>query len=389
MSSSDAVAGSDRRAPIDKAAPMLIAGGGVGGMACAILLRRRGFAVDLVETDPQWGVYGAGISVTGPSYRAFAQLGILHEVLQAGFASNGGLKLHTPAGQQIAEIPSPAIAPGLPSGGGIMRPALHAILRRHTEASGAAIRLGERVAALDQDAGGVSVTFTGGDTARYQMVIGADGAFSALRLLLFPQAPAPAYTGQHCWRLVAPRPDHVTQPHFYLGGRISAGLMPCSQDKMYMFLLQAAPEKIRLADSQLAPRLRQVMAPFGGLLGELRDNLTVDSPIIVRPLEAMLLPRPWYAGRTLLIGDAAHSTTPHLASGAGIAVEDALVLAETLDECGSVGDAFARFMDRRWERCRMVVETSVQIGALQQQGAPPDQVKAVIADAEMRLRAEI
>jgi 2-polyprenyl-6-methoxyphenol hydroxylase-like FAD-dependent oxidoreductase len=131
------------------------------------------------------------------------------------------------------------------------------------------------------------------------------------------------------------------------------------------------------------------MAPFGGLLGELRDNLTVDSPIIVRPLEAMLLPRPWYAGRTLLIGDAAHSTTPHLASGAGIAVEDALVLAETLDECGSVGDAFARFMDRRWERCRMVVETSVQIGALQQQGAPPDQVKAVIADAEMRLRAEI
>src|SRR5436309_9491215 len=66
-------------------------------------------------------------------------------------------------------------------------------------------------------------------------------------------------------------------------------------------------------------------------------------------------------GRVVLIGDAAHSMTPHLASGAGMAIEDGIVLAEELAADGAVPEALERFMDRRWERCRMVVENSMQI----------------------------
>lgn len=131
------------------------------------------------------------------------------------------------------------------------------------------------------------------------------------------------------------------------------------------------------------------MAPFGGLLAQVRDGLDADSVITVRPLDAILLPRPWYRGRVLLIGDAAHATTPHLASGAGIAVEDALVLAEVFADATDVTTAFDRFMDRRFERARMVVEASVEIGAMQQPEASPDKLKALMGKAEAALRADI
>jgi 2-polyprenyl-6-methoxyphenol hydroxylase-like FAD-dependent oxidoreductase len=132
------------------------------------------------------------------------------------------------------------------------------------------------------------------------------------------------------------------------------------------------------------------MQPFGGLLGEVRDQLNPQSVINCRPLDSILLPRPWYQGRILLIGDAAHSTTPHLASGAGIAVEDALMLSHLLARTTTtVEQAFSQFMDRRWARCKDVVESSVEIGALQQNGASPAKYGALIGAAELRLQADI
>lgn len=95
----------------------------------------------------------------------------------------------------------------------------------------------------------------------------------------------------------------------------------------------------------------------------------------------------------LLIGDAAHATTPHLASGAGIAVEDALVLGEMFADTDPASDdvatAFDRFMDRRFERARRVIERSVEIGAMQQSQASPDALKALMGAAEAALRADI
>jgi len=73
------------------------------------------------------------------------------------------------------------------------------------------------------------------------------------------------------------------------------------------------------------------------------------------------VPRPWYRGRVVLVGDAAHSMTPHLASGAGMAIEDGIVLSEELAGGDAVEAALERFMERRWDRCRIVVENSMQI----------------------------
>jgi 2-polyprenyl-6-methoxyphenol hydroxylase-like FAD-dependent oxidoreductase len=84
--------------------------------------------------------------------------------------------------------------------------------------------------------------------------------------------------------------------------------------------------------------------------------------VVYRPLESVLVPSPWYRGRVALIGDAAHSITPHLGQGAAQAVEDAVVLAEELQKNGPLQDSLQSFMRRRFERCKFILEASLQIG---------------------------
>jgi 2-polyprenyl-6-methoxyphenol hydroxylase-like FAD-dependent oxidoreductase len=91
-----------------------------------------------------------------------------------------------------------------------------------------------------------------------------------------------------------------------------------------------------------------------------------------------VLPTPWHKGRVLLVGDAAHPTTPQLASGAGLAAEDGLVLADELDTTGSIPEAFAAFEKRREQRCRMVGDGSSEIGRLERAGAPPAAQTAIV-----------
>ena len=102
-----------------------------------------------------------------------------------------------------------------------------------------------------------------------------------------------------------------------------------------------------------------------------KSNLSESSHIVYRPLEALLLPRPWSKEHIVLIGDAVHATTPHLASGACIGIEDAIVLAEELARAATSSRAWNAFEARRWERCRMVVENSVRLGEIEITGGDP------------------
>jgi 2-polyprenyl-6-methoxyphenol hydroxylase-like FAD-dependent oxidoreductase len=112
----------------------------------------------------------------------------------------------------------------------------------------------------------------------------------------------------------------------------------------------------------LHTRMRERLAEFGGIIGELREQITDPNGVVYRPMEPLLLPAPWYRGRVLLIGDAAHSTTPQLNQGASIAIEDATLLAQLLPQERPLQDLFEEFMRRRFSRCEFVVNTSNQIG---------------------------
>jgi 2-polyprenyl-6-methoxyphenol hydroxylase-like FAD-dependent oxidoreductase len=368
---------------------VLVVGGGIAGMAFAIRARARGVAVDLIDQDPDWRVYGAGISLTGPTLRAFGMLGVLDEVLAEG-AFGDGIRLCTMAGDEIGVIPLPRVAGAdVPANGGIMRPALHRILSRRTTDLGATVRLGIRVETVTEDPDGAEVAFSDGSGGRYDLVVGADGAKSSVRGTIFPGAPSARPTGQGCWRAVTDRPASVDRPTFFLGGPVKAGLVPVSADRMYLFLLNAVQPGSREAEATLHTRLADLLTGFGGPVASVRAGLRRAEDVVYRPLEALLVPAPWHVGRVVLVGDAAHATTPHLASGAGIAVEDALVLDEELAREPDVGAALHAYVARRFDRCRLVVENSVRLGAMEQAGDDPRAQQALMADTQAILAGTI
>jgi 2-polyprenyl-6-methoxyphenol hydroxylase-like FAD-dependent oxidoreductase len=108
--------------------------------------------------------------------------------------------------------------------------------------------------------------------------------------------------------------------------------------------------------------MRDRISNIGGLVGRLREQITESSQVVYKPMEVVFVDEPWFKGRVLLIGDAAHATTPHLGQGAGMAIEDALVLSLELTADGSMEQKLQRFMNRRFERCKFISEKSVLAG---------------------------
>ena len=357
---------------------VLIVGGGPSGMSLAICLRRAAIAVDLLERDPQWRPIGAGLSLNGASLRAFQRIGILEQLRAQGHL-HSGLDLLDIGGRLLHRIAPPPDSSGVPGGGGILRPVLHQILAELTRTLGAEVRLGVSVASLDDRGSLVSVRSTDGQERTYDLVVGADGLHSQLRRLVFPEAPHPRFTGQGCWRAVFERPPDLDRVQMYMDSHHKAGLNPVSADEMYMFLLEHVPDNPRMPEEQWVQLLAERLIPFGGLWQSLRARLSDRSRVNYRPLETLLLPAPWFKGRVALIGDAAHATTPHAAYGCGLAVEDAIVLAEEVTRESSLQGALERFMQRRFERCRAVVEGSAKLGELEMMHAPLSEHQAATA----------
>jgi 2-polyprenyl-6-methoxyphenol hydroxylase-like FAD-dependent oxidoreductase len=369
---------------------ILIIGGGFSGMAAAIQLRKLGAAIDLVEIDPGWRSYGAGISLNGATLRALRTLGVLDAFLQQGSATDG-VRLCLPHGPQVAELPTPRIAGAeVPGSGGILRPVLARILAEATRASGAQVHLGGTFTAIEQDAEGVAVVFTDGQRRRYDLVIGADGLYSKVREAVFPSAPKPRYCGQAVWRAVLPRPPEIETATMWLGPQVKPGVNPVSQTEMYLFLTEPRPSNDHVDPASFVDTLRALLADFPApALRHIREQIGPDSQIVFRPLEALLLPRPWSSGRVVLIGDTVHATTPHLAAGACIGIEDALVLAEELGRSAHVHDALAAFEQRRWERCRMVVENSARLGEIEVTGGDKEEHGRIMRESLIALAQAI
>ena len=185
-------------------ATILVIGAGIGGLTAAIALGRRGFRVDMIERDPDWSVYGVGIIQQANVIRAMHALGILQDYLDAGVGFDY-VDIFATDGRQLARVPSPKLVPEHPANVGIGRRALQDVLAGRARDAGATVRLGVEATRLDDDDDGVGVQFSDGSTARYDLVIGADGVHSKTRGMLFPDAPQPEFTGQAVWRYNLPR----------------------------------------------------------------------------------------------------------------------------------------------------------------------------------------
>ncbi|WP_076536568.1 FAD-dependent oxidoreductase [Shewanella sp. UCD-KL21] len=369
---------------------VLIIGGGFSGMSAAIELRKNNIETDLVEIDPNWRTDGAGISIGGATLRAFKTLGILEEFIKQGHA-HSGLDLYAPHGLHLAHLPTPLIGDkDIPSSGAIMRPVLAKILADKTLESGTNVKLGCTYTDMVQTDDGVDVTFTDGTSKRYDLVIGADGVFSQVRKTYFPEAAEPQYVGQGVWRAVLPRLPEVENTMMWVGPNLKVGVNPMSADEMYLFLTEDKKERQHVEPEEYVEKLTALMSTFPApFIQKLTAMINEDSLIDFRALGNLLVPAPWYKNRLVMIGDTVHATTPHLASGACIGIESAIVLAEELAKEVTVEQALAAFQARRWDRCRMVVENSARLAQIEIEGGDKQEHTEIMRDSMRQLAQPI
>lgn len=364
---------------------ILIIGGGIGGLTSAIALRRHGHRVTVIEKDPDWSVYGVGIIQQSNVIRAMVELDLIDDYISAGVPFDK-LAIHTPDGTRVAELPMPRLVEGYPAAMGIGRPALHKVLGDRAIASGAEVRLGITATQIKQQNCSVTVDFSDGSQDSFDIVIGADGVYSQTRGMVMPDAPKPQFTGQAVWRYNFARLDDLDGLHVY-NGPIGVGLVPVNSALMYIYVTTPEPGNPRYANADLASAMRGKLANAAPQIRSLATQITDNEGVVYRPLEAMMLYGDWHVGRVVLLGDAVHATTPHLGQGAGLAIEDSIVLAEEIARHPDVASAFAAYRARRFERCRYIVQTSLDI-CRGQLGQGPLIDNAAASEESLRRMAE-
>lgn len=328
---------------------VLVAGAGVAGLAAARALHAGGCAVEIVERTPAWTEAGTGIYLPGNATRALQALGLGTALLERAAVipsqrfcdARGRLLCEIDLGEVWGEV-GPCVA--------VRHADLHGILRAGAE--GVPLRMGVRVTALTLGAATVTAEFSDATSVTYDLVIGADGLHSAVRHLALgtvegaegPDGNAGARSvGQIGWRFVTACPPEVTTWSVQLGRRSALLTVPLGGGRMYGYCDALA------GPGDSPARLREVLGEFGPPGPALLDALDGAEALHSDAIEEIALDT-WSRGRVLLIGDAAHATSPNMAQGAAMALEDALVLADSVAGQPSVDAALTAFIARRKPR---------------------------------------
>ena len=327
---------------------ILIVGGGMAGLALGRALRQQGFVTEIVERAESWPRGGTGLYLPGNGVRALGTLGLADKVLaRAVRMSHQRILDHT--GRLLAEIDLAKLWNQVGPCVGIARGELHGILLE--SASDVPMRPGTTVSALSQEDDEVSVTFADGSTGNYDLVVGADGIYSSIRRLVFGGI-RPRHLGQVSWRLLVDHSSAIETWTAMLGRQRTFLAMPVGPNRLYCYADLAAlatddptgrdPDRLRALFAEFAE-------PVPSILSEIK---TFDSIYFSRIQEIVV--DTWVQGRVVLIGDAAHATSPNMAEGASMALEDGLLLTQMLAMHGSPPEALSAFSERRRARIRWV-----------------------------------
>src|SRR3954447_6142167 len=337
---------------------VLVFGAGIGGLGAGAALADRGVEGEIVEIKPEPNVYGVGINQPGNSLRALKALGVLDEVREVGFEFDC-TKFNDHRGNLVVSVESKLGGDGVPANTGLTRRDLHAILIGAAERAGAKITYATTVDDVRDDNGAAEVTLSDGREEEVDLVVAFDGINSAQRKRLFGDQYDPVYTGYGVWRVTVPRPEGVTYLALFQSPGAKAGHIPLSRELMYLLLVHPEPHHARFDTSRYVDMLRERLAPFEGLIGEIRDGLKDSDEVVYAPLSEVMLPAPWFKGRVLLCGDAAHACTPHITQGAAMALEDAVVLPEELLKSDvPLAERLRSFSERRYPRAKFVQDVS-------------------------------
>ena len=358
--------------PLITLAPMnnnqfTIVGAGIAGLTTAIALRQLGIQPTIYEAAPSIKPLGAGLGLAANAVKAFQKLGIVDSILNAGRLLDAFVILDQ-NGRTITRTDSKAISRkyGIDNFT-IHRAALHRELLKHV--GDTPIITGKRAIQIDQLGGRVVIQFDDGTQQPTDYLIVADGIHSPIRQQLLPGSQ-PRYAGYTCWRSVIDSSDlNLSEATETWGPKGRMGLVPLADNTLYWFAcISTAPNSPQMRQYTLTDLARV----FGNYHAPIPQILArTDSKKLLWHDVYDLKPIPHYAfGNVVLIGDAAHATTPNMGQGACQAIEDAVVLADELKRGGLVPDAFARFEQRRLKRTHYVTDNSRRIGQIAQTQSP-------------------
>jgi FAD-dependent urate hydroxylase len=324
---------------------ILIVGGGIAGLTAAVALRARGFDPELIERAPAWRTVGLGITLQPNAMRLLRALRVAASIESAG-AGLRRFRYLTREGHTLAEIDLDQLWGARDPAISLERGALHDVLVHAL--AGARSRLGVAVTSLRSGHAGVSVQFSDGGHADYELVVGADGIGSTVRALAFGDF-VPRYCGQTALRAIAPiqsSGDEAVQ--FWLGDGCFFGTFPVGAGRTYGAGYISEPRDNIPVEGRLA-RLRERYGSFGRPVRSFFAALERDEQVHCAAVESLELPE-WRNGRVLLIGDAAHASSPMMGQGGCMAIEDAVVLAELLEVSPTVEAALDAYTPRRRPR---------------------------------------
>ena len=339
-----------------------IIGGGIGGLTTAIALRQAGLDVEVYERAPELKEVGAGLSLWPNAIKVLRQLG-LGEALAAISMVAPLVATRNPRGDILAQLPSATIEQRFGAAVRIVHRA--ELLAMLTEAlADTPLHLGHECTGFDQDGDGVTARFAGGQTARSDALIGADGIHSAVRAQMFGRTP-PRYSGYTAWRAITPFPTANLRAGESWGCGLRFGLLPVDHERVYWFATKNAPADQPPQPGGHKPELLTLFQnwfdPLPAVIEATPEEAILRNDIIDRlPLDA------WSQGRVTLLGDAAHPMTPNMGQGACQAIEDALVLARCLKATPDIPFALQLYQTKRLKRANKVVTTSYFIGTVGQ-----------------------
>lgn len=339
---------------MNKIRRVLVVGGGVGGLTAATAFAQRGAEVVLIERRPAFDVPGVGLGQPANALRIYDALGVLEPILATGFVYDH-MCIFDSNRELIARHKFLLGDDRVPAVCALSRLELHNILLAAAQRAGVEVRLGTMVQEMCDEGERVVAEFSDSRAESFDLIAGFDGIRSATRAYLVGTAFVPRPSGYGAWRLQVPRPDYVQAMEFLQGIGSKAGAMPLSNDLMYLFHIRPEAPDVVFAREDYPRLLRERLAQYGSYVAEISASLDASSDIVYSPIEPMLLPWPWFRGRVVIGGDAAHVFPPHLTQGAAMAAEDGYVLAaEALADDMPLEHRLMRYSQKRYARSAFV-----------------------------------
>lgn len=345
---------------------MAIIGGGICGLTTAIALAAKGIQVPVFEAASQFSAVGAGIGLAPNALLALEYINMLESIREISFPltrfaildeSGNYLTRHKVLAGQSRRYPYNMT---------LHRADLHHALVSRLKPEN--LYTGKRLKRIRQSYQDVFIEFEDGSTHKTRYLIAAEGIHSPVRKQLFPHSVI-RFAGYTCWRAVVNIPSSAMVPPLSSetwGSKGRFGIFPLTGNRLYWFACINCPKP---DDSQYRHyTVHDLLNHFSGYHASVTDCIaqTAGSDLIWNDIYDLVPLKNFASHNILLVGDAAHATTPNMGQGACQAIEDAVLLAQELHKTLEVPAAFLNFEQKRLKRTRKVIEQSRLIGQIAQ-----------------------